>query len=434
MNNQIPVCLMAISMVITVSCQSRSKGSEQRNDQKSDSPANEATKPGTENIDNTRIGKVIFFIENSGSMLGYVSKPNEFMNSIVSLSYLPGLDHSDKSFYFINGTSKPGLKSKISTIYISDTPEVLKENLNPGSFRTGDTRFSDLNRMFEIALDSVKEDLISILISDCIYDVGEEKDPLMALKIETQKTQQAFRKRLETEDIQTLILKAYSNFGGRYYFASKKGSVIIPDATRPYYILFFGKNDLLNILITESKLEGKIEKPFDMARFLSIGERSIPYQIVPSVNRKGDFRPDPETNYKLTDARPLKGEFQFAFAADFNSLSFLSEDYTTSIENYFCSNPNYSIVSVEKIAKKIPGVAGTHIITVFTNKSPLGELEIALKNSIPEWVPETDADNEDQIDNTSTYGFKFLTGAISKAYEEKNSGKNLATFKIVISR
>ena len=424
---------MVISLIGTVSCQSRSKGNEPGNDQNNDKPGTEV-KPEFVNKSDIKIGKVIFFIENSGSMLGYVSKPNEFMNSIVSLSYLPGLDHSDKSFYFINGTSKPGLKSKISTKYIGNNPEILKENLNPASFKTGDTRFSDLNRMFEIALDSVKDDRISILISDCIYDVGEEKDPLMALKIETQKTQQSFRKRLETEDIQTLILKAYSNFGGRYYFASGKGSVIISDGTRPYYMLFFGKNELLNNLITERKLDGKIEKPFAMARFLSDSESSIPYQIVPSVNRKGDFRPDPKISNKITDAKPLKGEFQFAFAADFNSLSFLPDDYLNSAENYSTSNPNFSIVSVEKITKKIAGAEGTHLITVSTNRSPLGELEIVLKNSIPSWIAETNIDNEDQIDSASTYGFKFLTGAISGAYEEKNSGKNLAAFKIIISR
>jgi hypothetical protein len=256
----------------------------------------------------------------------------------------------------------------------------------------------------------------------------------MALKIETQKTQQSFRKRLETEDIQTLILKAYSNFGGRYYFASGKGSVTISDGTRPYYMLFFGKNELLNNLISERKLDGKIEKPYEMARFLSYSESSIPYQIVPSVNRKGDFRPDPKISNKITDAKPLKGEFQFAFAADFTSLSFLSDDYLASVENYYCSNPNFDAVSVEKITKKIAGVTGTHLITVSTDKSPFGDLEIVLKNSIPEWIDETDVDNEDQINSTTTFGFKFLTGAISTAYEEKNSGKNLATFKIVISR
>ena len=53
-------------------------------------------------------------------------------------------------------------------------PEVFKNRLNQKSFNIGDVRFSDLNRMFEIALDSAKGNQISVLVSDCVYDVGEE--------------------------------------------------------------------------------------------------------------------------------------------------------------------------------------------------------------------------------------------------------------------
>ena len=60
------------------------------------------------------ISKVTFFIENSGSMLGYVKKANDYKNAIVSLSYFPEFDNSKKEFYFINGTSNTSKKSNIS--------------------------------------------------------------------------------------------------------------------------------------------------------------------------------------------------------------------------------------------------------------------------------------------------------------------------------
>ena len=47
---------------------------------------------------------------------------------------------------------------------------------------------------------------------------------------------------------------------------------------------------------------------------------------------------------------------------------------------------------------------------------------------------ETDTDNEDLIDSTHTFGFKFLTDAISEAYEYKNNGRNPAVFRILISK
>jgi hypothetical protein len=91
-------------------------------------------------------------------------------------------------------------------------------------------------------------------------------------------------------------------------------------------------------------------------------------------------------------------------------------------------------VKVEKITKRIPGVEGTHLVTVFTNKNPLGDLEIVLKNVTPGWVMETDIENEDHIDSNHTFGFKFLMDAISEAYDYKNKVTNPATFKITITK
>jgi hypothetical protein len=92
------------------------------------------------------------------------------------------------------------------------------------------------------------------------------------------------------------------------------------------------------------------------------------------------------------------------------------------------------LLKLKKLPKKIPGVEGTHIITVFTDKNPVGNLEIVLKNLTPGWVMETDTDTEDDIDSLHTFGFKQLIDAIGEAYEYKNSGKNPATFKILISK
>jgi hypothetical protein len=377
--------------------------------------------------------KIVFFVENSGSMYGYVNQANEFKNSLVGLAYLPEFDKAEKSFYFINGTSNPLKNSGIKINYVGNDPEVFKNNLNQKSFNIGDMRYSDLNKMFEVALDSARGNQISVLISDCIYDVGEENDPLTALRIEIQKTQQSFRNRLENEDIQTLIIKAGSRFDGHYYYASKSGSKKILDTERPFYIIFFGNTGLLNKSLTEQSIAGKIEGEHETARFFINQEKNIPYQIVPSVDLKGEFKLDYKDNHRLTNARPLKGEFQFALAADFSSLPF-SDSYLASISNYDCLYSNFKIVKVARITKRIPGIEGTHLITVFTDKNPLGDLEIVLKNVTPGWVTETDVENEDNIDSTHTFGLKLLIGAISEAYDYKNNGKNPATFKITITK
>jgi hypothetical protein len=45
-----------------------------------------------------QLEKVIFFIENSGSMFGYINQANEFKNSLVGIAYCLSLT-SDKRFY-----------------------------------------------------------------------------------------------------------------------------------------------------------------------------------------------------------------------------------------------------------------------------------------------------------------------------------------------
>ena len=386
--------------------------------------------------DDAVLEKVIFFIENSGSMFGYVKQANEFKNSLVGLAYLPEFDKAEKSFYFINGKSDTLKKSNISINYIGSDPEILKNKLNPESFNIGDVRFSDLNRMFKISLDSAKRNQISVLVSDCIYDVGAEKDPLTALDIEIHKTQQAFRNRIENEDVQTLIIKTSSRFDGDYFYASKRGSIRIYDKHRPFYIIFFGRTKLLNDLLTEESISSKIVTPFQTARFFVNDDKNIPYQIAPSVKRIGSFKLDFRDNLHLTDAEPFKGKFQFTIAADFSPLPF-SDSYYASINNYECLFSNFMVAEVEKIAKKIPGIDGTHLITMVTEKNPLGELEVVLKNVMPEWIAETDIVDEDNIDSIHTYSFKSLTDAISEAYafeNNKQKGRYPATFRIRISK
>lgn len=378
------------------------------------------------------VSDVIFFVENSGSMFGYVDKANEFKRTVVGVAYLPEFDSVPQFFYLINGTSNPQKDSEIYINYLGDDPDVFKENLSTTAFNVGDVRYSDLNKMFQIALDSTRGNRITVLISDCIYDVGEDSDPIIALNIESEKTQRSFRNRLKSENIQTVMLKASSNFNGTYYYASQNGSKKLDNVRRPFYVIFFGKGEILNNILTERNLSKIMEGPLEIARFFVNDEKEIHFQIVPSVNRRGDFRVDPNNPSKLKKAKPIHNEFQFAIAAELSSLPF-SESYLEDISNYECSLPNFSVVNVTRINKKMPGVQGSHLITLFTDKHPSGILNLVLKNVTPEWIFETNSENEAIIDSTHTYGFTSLTNAVSKAYNEKNLGTNAASFKIEIT-
>lgn len=382
------------------------------------------------------ISKVTFFIENSGSMLGYVKKANDYKNAIVGLSYFPEFDNSKKEFYFINGTSNTFKKSNISLNLIGTDPELLKNNLNQNSFnKYGDPRYSDLTRIFEKALSCAKGNEISILVSDCIYDVGEESDPLTALKIETEKTKKVFRDRLTTENIQTIIIKAESQFEGYYYFASKKGSQSI-NQKRPYYIIIFGDSKLLNKHFNEENISKKITGYVSMARFMKIDNTKIPYQIT-NQNSKGTFKFDKSNKNKLISAeKDRNGQgFQFSIAVDYSSLPF-PDAYYKAKENYSLSG-TYKIIDIYTPTKKIHEVttfSPSHLITISTTLSLYGNIELTLQYIIPAWITQTDSDNETGIigDSTHTFSFKYLTDAITEAYQYKNKQQNIGTFRIEI--
>ena len=129
MIQRVTFCLISIliTFFITTGCNSRS--ARKPDSRKPEAVQQEAVTVAEEEV--PALEKVIFFIENSGSMFGYVNRVNEFKNSLVGLAYLPEFDKALKSFYFINGKSDPAKKSDIMINYIGDDPETLKNKLNP---------------------------------------------------------------------------------------------------------------------------------------------------------------------------------------------------------------------------------------------------------------------------------------------------------------
>jgi len=382
------------------------------------------------------IGKVVFYLENSQSMFGYVNGLTEYVDVVSELSEKPDFaaENTKREFNFINGGTP------LSITPLGSNPAILRNKLNTQGFRCGDIRKSNLNSMFQIALKKAQNDTISILISDGIYDIGQPQSPLNALSNIGKETRTKFIERLVKGDVQTLMIKLNSNFNGIYYYSSVRNEPIqINNKSRPYYIWIFGKSELLNKYFSEEYITKNLKGYDNYARFLNINENAIPYQVLPSVNRKGNFKPDRNNKHVIIDVKKDRNGngFQFAIGVDFSSLPY-ADSYLTSTGNYNC-NLGYKVKKIEKIKdNQKHGVTSfenpTHIITIHTDRSPFGKLNIVLKNEIPNWIQETHIDNELNIDKDSvhTFGFSFLTDAISGAYGYKNKGKNLASFTIEI--
>lgn len=422
------IFILLIFIMSCIGCKNRKErlsGSDtkERTEENSTAPVINDTKIPAER----KIGKAVFYMENSGSMFGYVNGFTEYVDVVSELAEKPRFaeEKTKREFYFVNG----GQEIKITNI--GKNPASLKNILNPRGFNVGDVSESNLNSMLQLALSRAKNDTISILISDAIYAIGQPQDRLNVLSMEGRKTRSIFIERLNNGDLQTIIIKLNSHFDGKYFPVTGGSKKLSQD--RPFYVWIFGETELLNEYFSDEYI--KSLKGFsDIARFLKLSELEVPYQAT-AHSKVGDFRFDRRNKNKLVGVKTDRNGqgFQFTFATDYSALPF-SDSYLTSIDNYTCSNLNFSIKTIAEIDnEKLYGLefTPTHLIAVGTARSPLCQLDISLQNSVPNWIEETNIDNDSNIveDTSHTFGFKFLTDAICEAYQYKNKESNIVTFK-----
>lgn len=374
-----------------------------------------------------KIGKAIFFLENSGSMFGFVNGFTEYVDVVSELTEKPTFaeEKTLREFFFVNGDQE------LKITYIGNNPADLKDKLNVKGFNCGDISKSDLNAMFQLALSKAKKDTISILISDGIYDIGSPTSPLNKLSTEGRETRSRFIERLNEGHLQTIIIKLISHFDGKY-FASTGGSIKLQQH-RPFYVWIFGKTELLNNYFPNEYIKS-LNGYSNFARFLKMNQLNVAYQAT-AYNKIGNFKFDKRNKNKLirvkTD-RNGKG-FQFTIAVDYSGLPF-SNTYLTTTSNYFVNHSKFSIQKISRIGDiKLYGLnfTPTHLITIATNENPICQLEISLKYMLPDWIEKTNIDTERNIigDTSHTFGFKFLTDAICEAYQYKNKESYIATFQ-----
>ncbi len=393
------------------------------------------------------ISHVTFYIENSGSMDGYVNGATEFVEVVNKLAQYPNLVLDDVPFSYnlISGKANPIKNEKKLKVYeIGNDPSILKSKLTKAGLKTPTSGNSDLNEMFKIALENAKADSISILISDGIYDVGGQANPLNSLKTEAQSTTTTFIQRLKTDNIETLLIKFESDFDGLYHPSNvedPRGKSVLIKQKRPYYIWIFGNSDLLNKYFPEHELEA-LKGYVDVARFRKLTNESVPYKAI-GYNNSGfklDFRND--NTFKLD--RTVMDSSHFNIAVNLNHLK-MSRNYLTSASNYSSIN-KYSVVKVTEIGsgpptalkpylKSLLPFETTHIISVSTPNPPeTGKINITLKNVFPKWIEESNTDSDDPFDGstTETFGLKTLIGGIEEAYKTVSKTNQLAEFNILI--
>jgi hypothetical protein len=336
--------------------------------------------------------KVNVFIENSGSMDGYMHPSSSFKNDLYS--YISAISNE------VGSTNLNYLNSVI--ISIPQEPESFFNSLNPASFKKAglDRSHSEIVDMFKKMLNKLDGNTINIFASDCILDVkgGDAKDYFENKRTTLRDT--IARHLKQYPDFAVEIFMSESSFDG--YLYPFQSSPVRFTGKRPYYVWVFGPKHLIGALNEkvspyDSFHVGKIQ---NSASFVNCGQ--LPF----TLSLRG----------RVGSSILIKGKKkEFDILADMSS-ALLNDEQIANTNSYTYADSKASVESVSRIKDKQS--LYTHVMTVkFSNVSKPIKQSIALPiNLEPKWA-ESLNDDSIGVNTQKTYGIKYLIYAISDAYK-----------------
>ena len=350
------------------------------------------------------------YVENSGSMDGYVKGVTEFEQSVYN---------------FLSDIKIKNLTSELNLNYInsiiipqnSDIQDFI-EKLEPSTFkaRGGKRATSDISNVLKSILVKTNDSILSILVSDCVFSPGsgvnaEEYlvNQQIGIKVSMSEYLQAH------PQTAVLIYQLSSNFNGKYYNRLNQPKQI--NNKRPFYIWVIGHQEYIRTLITQIKEESFKGSGVEHSYILSSGNQSLKYDVPMGYgNFTYDKKLQPAT-HNLAKMRKDQhtGKAIFSINVDFSSL-LVSDDYKENIGNYNTNDTDYKLESISSTT----ATGYTHNIKISSEILKPCNYQISLKKSLPQWVYDLNSDDDMDINTNNnmnkTYGIKYLIEGVNEAY------------------
>lgn len=234
----------------------------------------------------TSVPLINVYLENSGSMNGYVAGITELERDLKS--YL--LDINKKSL--ADSMSLNYINDRI--IFQGNDVDAFIKNLEPSSFieQGGNTATTDIGGVLEMVLEKTNHNSVSLFISDCIISPGrkiKETQLNEYLKDQQLDIEYSFSMLAQKIDMNlgVMVYQMYSKFDGTYYNRVDARTKI--KEARPYYLWLVGDTKYLKLLtqnIDINKLDGSLGEANTFSIFETSG--SPAFQILQNPKR-GDF-------------------------------------------------------------------------------------------------------------------------------------------------
>ncbi|MFD2586132.1 hypothetical protein ACFSQJ_04280 [Croceitalea marina] len=368
-----------------------------------------------------KLEKIDFFLETSVSMKGYVNvnKPGDYPLKDVVSYLITDLDNK---------------YDDITTIYtVSDSPrkyvqtkEHFNDQLRKGNLLNG--RSSKLQNIFGPIIDSLQSNAISILVSDCILDLGDDD----AMTEGSSVTTKIYGHLINKPDAAVAVFKYLSDFNGTYYY-DRKNTGSKNQRKRPYYDTILKNRPfyawvLGNKKLVEELLSQKFLEDYDKVYAYNISMEDMPFAILKEP-RKGKVAINPVKNTVLMKDVEQKRPVQFTIGVNLEKLPTFYENLFMNVENYeiLPSHLTNTTALETKTKNELKGNVGngfTHFLqpTQFDMDVATTEITFSLKNPPSTWFKETHLTDDYQVPAETlehkTFAFHFITDAFDKAYRD----------------
>ncbi len=350
--------------------------------------------------------KINVYIENSGSMWGYVKGITEFEQTVYNyLSDIKIAQVSDSlNLNYINSDFIP---------YASGADaDVIKDfidKLDPSTFKQkgGKMGTSDIAEVLKIVLRETGKNEVGILITDGIFSPGKSKDAAEYLVNQEIGIKNSFSEYLQKfPNSAVIVYQMISKFSGTYY--NNIDSKININEERPYYIWLIGDATQLVTIrkkVPESRFNGKgVNNMFSIVA----GNQTVDYAVKVNSGAFEKSHKNPKTEILDLEKDSRNNKVKFSVNVNFDKL-LLDDSYLTNPKNYELNHYLLSVSSTEH-AKY------THTLTFTSDKVKNGGLKVKLKTKLPDWVEKTNDDDGVQAIKGKTYGIKYQLKGVFEAY------------------
>lgn len=364
------IIILAIATLATASCRHKMEISV-------DSPATGAA-------DSVATPVLEVFIENSGSMDGYMAEGSTLRDAVFDYVSDLATGCDTTRLFYINSAVIP-FKGSLNNLIAT---------LNPATFSAagGNRANSDLATMLETIVPRANDSTVVMFVSDCILDLPAANSAkwLENCRIRLRNAFAGGRASLKGMGVE--ILKMKSTFSGCYYYPDGS-STTLSGVERPYYIWIIGDSHLIAALNRRVPLTG-------------LDKLGLQQMVAFSGARTIEARASNSTMTGST-VNAARGVYNFTVMADLGPT--LQPDSVLSAPATFTlSSPAAMIDGVYRV--KNADEPGTHFIrATLPASTKVNHLTLSMApRPLPDWVAKSDDSTgtriETALDKTTGIG------------------------------